>query len=276
MALIDRIPKRVRTAFERPEETVHDFLGVVQMDPELAILVLPDHVAAIVEMSGTDYFYLGNRAAQDGIEVSWANILNNSRLSLQTFVDRRPIDWTRQHLEPLFDQVIHPVDSGLDEADPWAIERYRKYEEDILAESIEALGHKPADLRQLVVIRHSMGTAESVRSENESIYLPPRRSLRFWEKMPTVFGADDGLERWRQRRHEAAFYLSNEVQRFMDVSNSLGFGARRIDGLELARLFHLLWMGEQARDEGRWIEDDTMLRRIVSGESATAKSRGER
>ena len=256
---LDLLPGFLRR--RRPEEDIHDFLGVVELDtePGMGVLVLPEHVAAVLEVSGTDYAY-ADPALRSEIVEGWASVLNSAGISLQVFILRRPMLWTAPG--GFLDLMRRQVEADLHS--DWQTRRLQRMEDAILRGELD--GYPAMELRQYAVLRHAVGTLENRRIGNgeASMYIPPNRA-RFWDKPATLFGqGETGLAEWRKRREEAIGALSLVVERFLrDLPAVPGMSAKPLGGLELAQLLHLLWREEDALDE--WIGDDETLAAIRSG-----------
>lgn len=260
------IIERIRNAIilrRPPEEDIHDFLGVVEIDlnPRMGVLVLPDHVAAVLKVSGTDYAYTSSdeRAA---ILDRWESTLNTARLSIQIFVDRRPYEWGAPGA------FLDELERQVEDSNPsdWQRHRLKRWQDAILSGELERR-FPVADLRHYMVVRYAMGRAESIRNPGEPpMYVPPNRSWRFWETVTTAFGDKRrGLDVWRNRRNEAIRGLHAEVTRLEnDARNIPGFRLERLSGLELVQLLHLLWRGRDAYDE--WIDSEERLEQIRRGD----------
>lgn len=246
------------------EEDVHDFLGVVEIDtdPAMGVLVMPDVVTAVLVCSGSDYGYASIEEKQ-AIVSSWEQVLNSARLSIQIFADRRPYVWDLPGalLDTTERQVVDAPEGS------WRRERFERWRDAILSGELERR-FPVAELRQYMIIRYPVGNAEVIRVPGEpSMYVPPRRGLKFWESIPTIFGnRTNGLDEWRARRNEAIRGLSGEITRIEnDVRRVPGMTLERVSGLELVQLLHLLWRGEAAYDE--WISDTDRLEEIRRGEA---------
>lgn len=253
MALLDRARKAIR--FDRDAEDVHDFLGVVEIDtaPEMGVLVLPNHVACVLDATGTDFAH-APATVRDGVLDGWAAMLNSSRASIQVFLYRRPVAWSLPdgHLEHLRTQMENSSPSN------WQRERYARFEAAILAGELEEL-FPVADLRYHLVVRVPLGGAEVAASGDDAMYKPPRRSWRFWEALPSVLGGRrERLSGWRSRRNAAIRELAATVGRLQnDASGVPGLTLRPLTGLETTQLLHLLWQGDRAL--GEWIANDGEL-----------------
>jgi hypothetical protein len=243
----------------RREETVRDFLGVVEIetDPKMGVLVLPDHVATLLRVSGTDYAYAPEGLRED-IVTGWANALNSARMSLQIWIDRRPAVWDLPggFLDTMRTQV------KADLRGDWQERRLKRWEEALMRGELD--NFPVMETRSYIVLRYAMGSAESRKTERSEspMYLPPRRSIRFWEKIPTAFGDPErGLPEWRRRRAEAIRGLATEANRLMnDVSAVPGLSLTRVGGLELAQTLQLAWNGNAAYDE--WVGTEEALARL--------------
>jgi hypothetical protein len=243
--------------FEREAEDVHDFLGVVEIDalPEMGVLVLPNHVTAVLETTGTDF---GHASAElrAGILEGWTSMLNASRNSIQVFVHRRPVAWDRPggHLEHLRDQVEA---SG---PNTWQRARMERFAQAIRDGELESL-FPVAEVRMCLVIRVPLGTNEVAApgSVDDAMYKPPRRSWRVWEALPSILGnRRNRLASWRARRNAAIRDLATAVSRLQnDAAGVPGLALRPLSGLETTQLLHLLWQGDRALDE--WIGSDADL-----------------
>jgi hypothetical protein len=250
----------LRSRLRPPEEAVRDFLGVVELDTDslMGVLVLPEHVTAILRVSGTDYSYVDGEGRRE-IVARWADLLNSAGISVQVFIDRRPLIWDLPG--GFLDTMRREVEADL--RGEWQHRRYQKMEEAILRGELDSF---PAmELSQYVVLRYGLGTAENHRLGREgSMYIPPRHGIRFWERPKTLFGGEEGLAAWRSRRDEAIRQLAEAVDRFLrNVGTVPGLSAEPCSGLEVAQLLHLLWRGERALDE--WLIDEAALGAIRSG-----------
>lgn len=265
MTLLERarrlLPKRSE------EEDVHDFLGVVEvdLDPRLGVLVLPDHVAAVLRVSGTSFAYASAEQRTSIIE-AWQNLLNNARLSLQIFIDRRPYNWELPG--NLLDQMRHQMEDS-DPSD-WQRRRLQRWSESMSNREFERM-FPVTDLRQYLIISYAIGEAEWVRLPNEPpIHVPPNKGWRFWEKVPTAFGdRRHGLDTWRRKRNEAIRGLHLEIGRLENDTRSIpGLRLERASGLEVVQLLHLLWRSDSAYDE--WIGDEARLNHLRQGDALDA------
>jgi hypothetical protein len=244
----------------RSGEDVHDFLGVVTLDvhPALGVLVLPDAVATVLRVSGTDYGY-GSESLRRDILDGWVALLNHARLSIQVFVDRRPYVWDLpgNYLDVLTRQVeaSNPTD--------WQRRRLERWRDRLLAGELEQR-FAVADLRYYLVIRRAIGSAEAIHlpGEDEPMYLPPTKKI--WDLVEPVFGSRQRrLEEWRRRRNDAIRELASAVERIeADARTIPGFRIERCSGLEVARLLHVLWMGDDAYAE--WIRDEAHLEQLIA------------
>ena len=259
-------------------EDVHDFIGIVEIDPELAIIVMPDHVATIIETTGTDYRYAPPERVEN-ILTAWERTLTYAGLHVQIFIDRRPINWD------VPEGYLHSMEMTVEEAAKtarprdaaWMRRRFERHANAIRAGELDRQTSAPlgtpigvADLRQFFVIRRAIGRAEAVYREGEApSYLPPRHGLRaMFSSVPRVFGGDEGPAAWRARRDAAAAALAEEVGRFMDDASGIpGISLRPLSGLEIAQSLHLLLRGDrEAYNE--WLDDASALRSILGREIA--------
>lgn len=259
---------RLRGMLPRSEtEDTHDFLGVVEIDidPALGVLVMPDVVTAVLVASGTDYAY-SSVSEREAIVTSWEQVLNSARLSIEVFADRRPYIWDLPGA--LLDTTERQVADAPEGS--WRRQRFERWRDAILSGELEKT-FPVSELRQYLVIRYPVGSAEVIRVPNEPpMYMPPRRGLRFWESIPTVFGdRAKGLDAWRARRNEAIRGMIGEITRLEnDVGRVPGLTLERASGLELVQLLHLLWRGDAAYDE--WIGSTEQLDEIRRGEVLTS------
>jgi len=251
------------------EEDVHDFVGIVQLDAGLGILVLPEHVAAVIEVSGTDYAYApAARSAQ--VLAAWRDALADADCSVQVFIHRRPINWDLPggYLEAIERQVADAATRARPEDVRWMRRRLELHRQAVLRGEWDRQTptRSVADLRQYIVIRRASGKTEVSQREGETpMYLPPRRGFRaLISSVTTRFGGTGGLAEWRRAREREAAALADEVERFMaDLSRVPKLEARRLSGLEIAQLLHLLLRDEAAYDE--WIDDEAEMLEIASG-----------
>jgi hypothetical protein len=243
----------------RREETVRDFLGVVEIetDPKMGVLVLPDHVATLLRVSGTDYAYASESLREDIVN-GWATTLNSARLSLQIWIDRRPAVWDLPggFLDTMRTQV------KADLRGEWQERRLKRWEEALMRGELN--NFPVMETRSYIIVRYAMGTAESRKTDRSEapMYLPPRRSLRFWEKLPTAFGDPErGLPEWRRRRADAIRALTAESNRLINDSGSVpGLSLARVGGLEMTQTLQLAWNGGSAYDE--WVGTEEALVRL--------------
>jgi hypothetical protein len=253
MPLLESARKAIR--FDRDAEDVHDFLGVVELDlaPEMGVLVMPNHVACILEATGTDFAH-APATMRSGILDGWVSMLNASRASIQIFVHRRPVAWSLPggHLAHLREQLENSTPTT------WQRERFARFEAAILAGELEEL-FPIADLRYHLVVRVPLGALEVAASGDDAMYKPPRRSWRFWEALPSALGGRrERLSGWRSRRNASIRELAATVGRLQnDAAGVPGLALRPLSGLETTQLLHLLWQGDRALDE--WIGSDAEL-----------------
>ena len=253
---------------DRAQQDVHDFLGVVYYDPALRVVVLPDHVATLLRVTGTDYLYAPT--FRDNIIDGWRDLLNGSGLSVQAYFHRRPINWgvPGGHL----DIIKRQVDEANGDPDSWEQRRFEHYREALLGpDTIDSVN----ETYQYVVIRLAMGSAEAVREagEDTTMYLPPKTGWRFWEQAATVFGSPEGQSAWEAKAQAAARRLNEEVRTFMSRSHTIpGFSVDRASALETIQLLHLLWMEEDAYAPGLWVRDAKMVRDIITGAAEAGSS----
>ena len=246
-----------------PEEDIHDYLGVVEIDidPSLGMLVMPDVVTAVLVVSGTDYVY-ASQDEQKSIVQGWEQVLNSARLSIQLFADRRPYVWTQP--DALLDVTERQVADAPQGS--WRRQRFERWSNAVLNGELER-HFAVTELRQYMVIRYPIGSSEVIRVPDEPpMYVPPRKGLKFWESIPTVFGdRTKGLDAWRARRNDAIRGMVSELTRLEnDASRIPGMSLERASGLELVQLLHLLWRGDAAYDE--WINTPAQLEEIRRGE----------
>jgi hypothetical protein len=248
----------------RVKEDPHDFLGVVMIDPRYNVLVLADHVAAILRVSGTDYLYAPE--LRERIVERWRDLLNKGGISVQAFIDRRPIVWDLEggHL----DQIAAQVDAYTTDKDSWEQQKFARYREAILNHELESQRLPIAELRQYVIIRLPMGIAESlVGDDSRPVYLPPSGGWRFWEQLPTLFRGRAGRDEWKRQAEAASRALSEEVRRFLAWANDIeGFRVTRAGAMEMTQLLHLLWLEDVAFEPGVWVGNPEMFRRIILGD----------
>lgn len=269
MSTTDRLRDFLR--LRREEEDIHDFLGVVMIDPRYNVIVMPDHVAAVLRVSGTDYLY--SQSIRDQVLDGWRDLLNKAGISVQAFVDRRPIKWDLEggHLDQISDQV----DAYTTDPDSWEQRRLARYQEALLNSELESGQHlKVSELNQYVVIRLAMGAAELLIGDDERpMYLPPARGWRFWEQIPVTFRGRRGRELWKRQAEAASRALVEEVRRFLALAVDVkgGFSVERCDALEITQLLQVQWNDEAAYEPGVWVRDKAMLRSIIRG-SAEAES----
>jgi hypothetical protein len=262
MSTLDRARDFLR--LRREEEDVHDFLGVVMIDPRYNVIVMPDHVAAVLRVSGTDFLY--SQSVRDRVLDAWRDMLNKGGISVQAFVDRRPIKWDLEggHL----DQIKVQVDAYSTDPESWEQGQLARYREALLNAELES-GQRLAvsELAQYVVIRLAMGAAELLIGDDERpMYLPPARSWRFWEQIPVMFRGRRGRDLWKRQAEAASRALVEEVRRFMALASEVpGFSIERCDALEITQLIHVLWKEDAAYEPGVWVRDRTMLRNIIRG-----------
>jgi hypothetical protein len=246
---------------DRQAEDVHDFLGVVQIDVRHDTLVLGDHIAAILEVSGTDYLHASG--LREAIRETWKNTLNSVNMDVQCFFDRRPISWDLPggHL----DIISRQTNAYTKDEDSWEQQSLARYKEAILSGQLET--NQPVnELRQYIVLRYPMGTAENVRMDDERVmYLPPKTSLRFWEQAQVMFSGRRGRVAWEARANRACQKLDEQVRIFRSRIDVPGLSIKRLESIEITRCLHLLWLEEEAYTPGAWIKDEEMLREIVSG-----------
>lgn len=262
MSTVDRLRDFLR--LRREEEDVHDFLGVVMIDPRYNVIVMPDHVAAVLRVSGTDYLY--SQSVRDRILDAWRDLLNKGGISVQGFLDRRPIKWDLEggHL----DQIKAQVDAYSTDPESWEQRRLGRYREALLNAELESGQHLAvSELSQYVVIRLAMGVAELLIGDDERpMYLPPARGWRFWEQISVTFRGRRGRDLWKRQAEAASRALIEEVHRFMALAAEVpGFSIERCDALEIAQLLQVLWNDEEAYEPGVWVRDRAMLRNIIRG-----------
>jgi hypothetical protein len=246
---------------DQAAQDVHDFLGVVYYDPALRVLVLPEHVATLLRVAGTDYLYAP--ATRAGIVNGWIELLNGSGLSVQAFFHRRPINWevAGGHL----DIIKRQVDEANSAPDSWERRRFELYREALTGPDTLA---NVNDIYQYVVVRLAIGATEAVREPGEgtTMYLPPKTGWRFWERAATIFGGPEGQGAWEAKAQKAARELNTEVQTFMGRAHSIpDFSVERASALEVVQLLHLLFMEDEAYAPGSWVRDVKMMRAIVTG-----------
>lgn len=264
MSVLDRLKGLLGAAsLRRPEEDVRDFIGVVELDTDagMGVIVMPEHCAAVVRLSGTDYAYASPEVREE-IVSGWASALNSAGVSVQLFVNVRPMRWRLPG--GFLDQMKTQTEADL--KSEWQRRRYERMEEAILRGELDI--YPALEVHQFAILRYGIGLSENKRfgSGEHAMYIPPRRGLRFWETPKTEFGSgEEGLRAWRARRDEAINALSLVVERFLrDVTAVPGMSASICTGLEISQLLHGLWRGEGALDE--WITDETMLEAIRTGE----------
>ena len=259
------VPKPVRSflRLDREQGEAHDFLGLVYFDPARNVLVLPEHVAAILSVAGTDWAY--RLTQREDIISGWANLLNGSGLSVQVFYHRRPIKWDEAggHL----DIIERQVNESTPDPDSWEHRRFARYKEAMLSGEDKAL-RGINEVYQYVVIRFAMGATESVRQAGESaMYLPPKTGWRFWEQAATLFGGPEGRSAWESKANAAAHKLNEEIRVFTARAENIpDFYVERATPLETIQLLHLLWIEDNAYNPGLWVRDGKMMNQIVSGE----------
>jgi hypothetical protein len=264
------VPRQVSSflKLDRPQQDVHDFLGLIYYDPSLRVAVLPDHVACLLRVSGTDYLYA--LSFRDNIIDGWRDLLNGSGLSVQAFFHRRTINWAVPggHL----DIIKRQVDEANADPDSWEQRRFERYKEALLGpETIDSVN----EIYQYVVIRLAMGNTEAVREagEDTAMYLPPKTGWRFWEQAATVFGSPEGQSAWESKAQTAARRLNEEVRAFIGRVHTIpGFSVERASALETIQLLHLLWMEEEAYAPGLWVRDAKMIRDIITGTAETGSA----
>ncbi len=245
-------------------EDIRDFLGVVEIDQvgRLGILVLPEHVSAVLRVGGTDYAS-GSVELREEIVGGWAALLNTAGVSAQIFVHRARIAWDLPggFLDLMRAQVEADFHSD------WQLTRYERMETALLAGELD--GFPVMDQRSYIVLRHAIGSSEMRATGRSSVpmYVPPRRGLRFWEKPKTTFGSGErGYEEWTRRRDDAARGLALTVERFLrDIGIVPGLSAEPCGRLEIAQLLHLLWRGERSYDD--WLVDESRLNDVLRGDS---------
>ncbi len=257
------VPRQLISFFklEREDRDVHDFLGIRYFDPARNVMVLPEHVAALLRVSGTDFAYRPEERV--GIIDGWANLLNGSGLDVQLFYHRRPINWSAPggHL----DGIKAQVDAATMDPDSWEQRRFKRYLEALTSGREEAL-LSVNEIYQYVVIRFPLGVTEAVAGqENErAMYLPPKTGWRFWEQVSTLFGGPEGRAAWEQRATRASHKLNEEVNVFMGRASAINnFDVERATPLETIQILHLLWMEEEAYAPGLWITDTKMMNEII-------------
>lgn len=249
-------------------EDVHDFMGVVEIDPlpDMGVLVMPNHVAAVLEVSGTSYLYASPEMRERIID-AWAGALNNSRMSVQFYLLVRPIGWSLPggFLDHLDEQVAWSDPS------PWQLRRAKRWREAIEGGELERL-FAVSDVGQYLIVRHAIGEYEAMSTGGEDVYLPPRRGWRFWERIPSALGLnrDEQLARWRARRAEAVESLITTVTRAINDFSSVpgptgGMNVSPLSGVALTQLVHYLWRGDRAFGASEWVADEATLAAIRSG-----------
>lgn len=250
--MIRRLLKRLRELFSGRDETVLDFLGVRAIDVDNGILVLPDHIVAVLDVTGTDYLYSSGEA-QAEITNAWKKLLNDSRMSVQLFVDVRPLKWDLPG--GYLDIVERQLPSN--SVDPWYRRRFEMHRDAIMRGEVDIF--RPKQLRQLAIIRFAAGesTRRAVVGESYA-YQPEPEPWRFWEKVSFRFSGEKGLRDWRSNRRVLAAALDKEISKFASDARAVpGMSVRRLRGLELIQLLHLLWRDDESHDE--WISDEQML-----------------
>ena len=263
--MIRRLLQRLRELFSGRDETVLDFLGLRAIDVEEGILVLPDHIVAVLDLGGTDYIY-SNVEGQAAITNAWKKLLNDSRMSVQLFVDVRPLRWDIPggYLDVIERQL--PTDS----TDPWYRRRFEMHRDAILRGEVDA-AVRGKQLRQLAIIRFAAG--ESTRRDvpgESAAYQPEPEPWRFWEKVHYRFAGEKGLSDWRRNRRRLAEALDKEVRKFVSDTHGVpGMTARRLRGAELVQLLHLLWREDAAYDE--WIGDAATLAEMMDDDENLAE-----
>jgi hypothetical protein len=271
MSLLARLRRRVNGG----EQDVHDFLGLVQLDAQLNVLVLPDHVATLLRLSGTDYLHLPE-AEQMAIIERWRDTLNNAQMSIQLVVDRRPLRWDRRGgfldlLRAQIEEARLDRDGKPDADHAWRMARFERQAAALLGGELEAIGMYPPELRMYAVIRYAFPDSESfLRLSGEApVFLPSPREWRFWERIEPQFGGAAGAARWRERRLAAARALSGEVQRFLAYADRIpGLDIVPASALEMSQLLHLLWLDDKAYDE--WLSSEEELEEVIIGDIAVA------
>lgn len=259
MGLLDLL-----TGARTVEEGLHDFLGVVEIDQvgRLGILVLPEHVAALVRVSGTDYAS-GSTELKEDIVDAWATVLNNAGVSVQLFVHRAPIVWDLPggFLDLMREQVEADLHSD------WQVTRYERMEAALLAGELD--NWPVMEQRTYAVLRHFIGASEmkTTGRSGSPMYVPPRRSIRFWETPQSTFGdGDRGYAAWQEKRDAAAEALAQITDRFLrDLSLIPSMTADAAGRLEIAQLLHVLWRSDRSAQE--WLASDADIERILGGES---------
>ena len=245
-------------------EDVHDFLGVVEIDQvgRLGILVMPEHVAAILRVSGTDYASASVDLREETVD-GWAGLLNSAGVSLSIFLHRSKIAWDLPG--GFLDLMRRQVEADLHS--DWQTTRYERMEAALLAGELD--GFPVMEQRSFIILRHSIGASEMKMSGRTGtpMYIPPRRGIKFWETPKTTFGdGERGYEEWTARRDESARALALIVERFLrDVGIVPGLSAEPCGRLEIAQLLHLLWRGERSYDD--WLSDESRLDDVVRGDS---------
>jgi hypothetical protein len=253
------------------DETMRDFLGVVEFDtsdPNFPVLVLRDHVVCLMVASGTDYMYAPD-ALRRSIYEGWGRLLTNAELSLQAFVDVRPlrhdlpggiVEVTRQMIADIEErehEIAATTKTKIAE-DPWREERVESFVNAVADGALEeAFGRPLLELRQLVAVRMATGAVERVPDPDDKkapMYYPRRRSWKVWEQPEFRYLGPGGRTAWIADRERAVAYLREAAGRIVnDAAPISRFRLRPATAIEVTQLLHLLWNGEAAQAE--WIGD---------------------
>ena len=256
-------------------EVARDFVGISNIDPELGVLVLADHIVAVIETSGTDYRYATNRQA-DAIIAGWREFLSTSPMSVQVVVHRRPIVWNLAY--GYVDTIERQTRRGIEAAEAagrhddaaWMARRLDKHKKAVESGELDRQvpnGIGVADLRQYFVIRRAVGKAEADFAEGQvTVYIPHPRGFRtIVTSLRTTFGTGDAAIRtWHRMKVQAAVQLDDEVSTFMShIHRVPGIECRRLAGAELIQVYQMLLRDREATAE--WIDDDASLHEWLAG-----------
>jgi hypothetical protein len=256
-------------------EIARDFIAISNIDPELGVVVLSDHIVAVIETSGTDYRYATSSQA-DNIIAGWREFLSTSPMSVQILVHRRPIVWNlaNGYLDTMERQVKSAAAianaTNRPEDASWMQRRLDKHKKAI--ESGELDRQTPddigiADLRQYFVIRRAIGKAEADFQEGQpTVYIPHPRGLRtLVTSLRTTFGTGDvAIRAWHRMKVQAAVQLDDEVSTFIShIHRVPDLEVRRLMGAELIQVYQMLLRDREATAE--WIDDDAALREWLVG-----------
>jgi hypothetical protein len=116
--------------------------------------------------------------------------------------------------------------------------RFEKHRRGVMSQQLETIvNHVILDVRQLVIIPEYITTP----------YFPPSQGLRFWRSQEKNYHKGNFREAVRARKES----LDSKVDVMISLLSRMGMRGKRLDGLELTRLLHVIWMEEDAYRE--WI-----------------------